>query len=247
MGAPFAAETLAVVAAMTAKPSDDRQRKIDALVKALVAAGVWSKMGVLYIFAAADAQASLLNWKAPAGTAALATNSPAFTADRGYVGDGTAAYIDTQQVWNVIPGVGQDSAHLGVYAFYGAASTANTSGLAGVGTVGVGRSAGNMISRMNATTATTSDAVPAVGTHLCASRASSAGYERYIDGAAVTAAVVASATPSAANLTALRRDAGYAPSPTSVRALHAGSALTAGEVLAARNAIQAYMAAVGAQ
>lgn len=84
-----------IVAAMVSAPDDTRKALIDTLVGALKTAGVWAKLDALYVFAAHTSQAGLLNWIAPSGTAATATNSPVFTTDRGFAGNGTSSYIDT--------------------------------------------------------------------------------------------------------------------------------------------------------
>ena len=239
-------EAAAVVAAMTTEPDADRQTAINRMVADLVYAGVWEKLSVLYVFAAHDNQAALLNWIDPAGTVALEVNSPTFTTDRGYTGDGVSAYIDTQQVWSTLAGTSQNDVHVGGY-FRWTGSTNGGLGTAGSANVGVSRSAGNMLSRLNNATVVTADAVPgSAGTHLALSRSLAASFDRYIDGAAVSAGVQTSSAPPASNLCGLRANTAYATSVCSIRALHAGVALTAAEIFALRNALQTYMATIGA-
>lgn len=84
----------AIIAAMTTAPSGARKAAINTLVKSLKAGGVWDKLDSLYILAAADSQAALLDWKR-LGTSATVTNAPTFTADRGYTFDGSTNYLDT--------------------------------------------------------------------------------------------------------------------------------------------------------
>ena len=246
-GGSFESETVSLLSAMTTQPTDLRKSQINTLIVSLKAAGVWSKLGVLYVFAAAAAQAALLNWKNPSGTAALATNSPTFTVDRGYSGDGVSAFIDTQISWSAVPGVSQNDAHIGAYVSAGNAA-ANFAGNSGAALLRLTRTAGGLlVTRVNDGTDTTSDSVPATaGTHLVASRSASGGYARYIDGTAGTASVVASTGVGTGTLVGLRSGGTYGASTTSLRALHAGSNLTAAEVLAVRSALQTYMAAVGA-
>src|SRR5699024_9071210 len=103
--------TSALAARMTVVPAGARLRAIDAAVRALKASGVWPRMTALYMIAAHDAHAARLNWWQPLYDL-TAVNSPAFTIDRGYAGDGTASYLDTG--W--APSLGaQDSLCFGVW------------------------------------------------------------------------------------------------------------------------------------
>jgi hypothetical protein len=87
-----------VVTAMVSEPDDTRKGAIDTLVGALKSAGVWTKLDALWVFAAHTSQAGLLNWKDPAGTAAALVNSPTFTANQGFAGNGSTSYVNTQFV-----------------------------------------------------------------------------------------------------------------------------------------------------
>lgn len=68
----YATETVAILAAMPAQPSEAWANAIDDLVLALKAAGVWSKTDFLYWIGAHASGAALINWKAP-GTLDLST------------------------------------------------------------------------------------------------------------------------------------------------------------------------------
>jgi hypothetical protein len=248
-GPTYDTDAAALFAAMSSQPDATRKGHYNTLITSLKTAGVWSKLGLIFIFAAHTSQAALLNLKNPGGTPALAAGSPGptFTTDRGFTGDATGAYIDTQTLWTAVPGVAQDNAHASCYAHFGNTNSTAAVGLASSANVNLGRSSGNLLTRANAATAAIADTAPATaGTHLAWSRSTSGSFDRYVDGAAVTAGAVASSTPIASNLCGLRANTTYAPSTLSLRAMHAGSALTAGEVSALRSAMQAYMAAVGA-
>lgn len=80
---------------MSVAPSAARQTLISDLVAGLKTDGIWSKLDRLWVMAAHDAQAARLDWKDPAGTSLTATNSPTFTADQGYEGDGSSAFLAT--------------------------------------------------------------------------------------------------------------------------------------------------------
>lgn len=88
-------EAATVAAAMSTPPTDARKAAIDALVGTLKTAGVWTALDILYVLAAADSQAALLNWKNPATFTAVPVNSPTFVADRGFTGDGAASRVRT--------------------------------------------------------------------------------------------------------------------------------------------------------
>lgn len=88
------AEVAAIVAQMSVAPSGARQTLMGALITSLKSSGVWDKLDALWLLAAHDAQAGLINWKAPTQIA-TAVSSPTFTTDRGYAGNGTSSYIDT--------------------------------------------------------------------------------------------------------------------------------------------------------
>lgn len=93
-GATPEAETTALIARMTVSPDSTRKGHINTLVKSLKTAGVWPKLDALYVLAAHDAQAGLLNWKGSVFTL-VPVNAPTFTLDRGYAGNGTSSYLDT--------------------------------------------------------------------------------------------------------------------------------------------------------
>lgn len=95
-GVDYDADAEAVFAAFTTPPSDTRKGHINDLVVALKTAGIWTKIDVLYLYAAADAQAALVNWKNPGTYDGTATNAPSFTTDRGFTGNkGGGAHIDS--------------------------------------------------------------------------------------------------------------------------------------------------------
>lgn len=96
-------ETTALLARMTAAPSSTRVAVIDQLIRALKAAGIWARLDALWLLAAHDAQAARLN--AVQGAYDLtAVNSPAFTADHGYKGNGTSAYLASGYIPYVVGG-----------------------------------------------------------------------------------------------------------------------------------------------
>jgi hypothetical protein len=77
-------------------PSEAQQAKQNQLVLDLKSAGVWSRLDVFYMFATdGNSNFATLNWKAPSSNQATLLNSPSFTSNGGFSGDGVSAYIDT--------------------------------------------------------------------------------------------------------------------------------------------------------
>lgn len=87
----------ALFARMTTQPSGARKTIINNLIVGLKADGIWSLLDVFVVPAAHDSQAGLLNWISTSfnGTA---VNSPTFTADRGFTGDGISMYINSNWI-----------------------------------------------------------------------------------------------------------------------------------------------------
>lgn len=111
MGSGVPAEAHALFARMSTPPSGARKQQIARLIRSLKQAGVWSKLDALYLFAGADSQAALLNWKSASYNAT--NNGASFTADRGFTGNGSSAYLAT----GYTPGDGQfarSNHHFGV-------------------------------------------------------------------------------------------------------------------------------------
>lgn len=114
-GVTYGAEATALFARMTVQPSDARKALIDGLISDLKSAGVWSKLDAFYMFAGHSEAESLLNWIENDNDATL-VNSPTFTVDRGFTGNGSSSYINT----NFAPSAdatnySQDDCAFGVY------------------------------------------------------------------------------------------------------------------------------------
>ena len=75
-------------------PSSGQQIKQNQLLLDLKTASVWSKLDTFAVFATdGNSDFALIDWKRL--TDYTAFNSPTFTADQGFTGNGTSAYIDT--------------------------------------------------------------------------------------------------------------------------------------------------------
>ncbi|UXA19562.1 hypothetical protein [Mycobacterium sp. SMC-4] len=87
-------EAISLFDRMDVRPNFDRRHAINRLIKDLKDYNLWSRLDGLYVFAAHTAQAGLLNWRRDAANM-TALNSPTFTEDRGFTGDGVSSSL-----WN---------------------------------------------------------------------------------------------------------------------------------------------------
>lgn len=115
----YGAEYQAVYDTLTTPPSEAIAAAQNTMVEALVAAGIWAKLDVFYMYAQTTNAAgeALKNWKLPGTYDATAYNAPTFTALEGFTGDNFTSYIDCN--WN--PSVNgvyltQNSASIGLYS-----------------------------------------------------------------------------------------------------------------------------------
>lgn len=77
-------------------PNASQQTLQNTLVEDLKTAGIWSKLDVFYVFATnGDSDYATLNWKSPSSFQATKVNSPTFTENQGFQGDGLSSYLDT--------------------------------------------------------------------------------------------------------------------------------------------------------
>jgi len=99
-GKKFNAEYTAILARATAlgytKPSTSQQVKQNDLITTFKTANIWSKMDIFYMFANdGSKEFATLNWQNPNVHQCTLINSPTFTSNDGFLGNGTSSYIDT--------------------------------------------------------------------------------------------------------------------------------------------------------
>lgn len=129
IGVALDAATLAWVAAVISNGgsvSDARKTIVNTLIVGLKADSIWTKLDRLWPFAAENEGSALTDLVARE----LATNnSAAFTADQGYTGNGSSAYIDS----NFVPGSGSPNFAQNSACFFAWNNTSGTDagGLAG--------------------------------------------------------------------------------------------------------------------
>lgn len=235
--------TDALLGRMSVAPGDARTGAIDALVRALKAAGVWAKLDALYLLAAHDAQAARLNWVSSGFTLA-AVNSPGFTADRGYSGDGATSYLDSGFTDGISGALRQDNAHRGIWC----GTNIDNSGAFDCGTTrGAINARSGSVARLFANaSAITNPALPA-GTSIgwtCFSRNNAADYLFARD---TTQSTITNASAGLSGTSArICSGSGSSFSARRIQAAHWGTALSSGEMNALRAALAAWMTAVGA-
>lgn len=243
-GVAFLPQSLALFARFTTPPTLTRMVQINTLIGSLISGGVWTKFDAFYMLAAADAQSSLLNWVSTSYNL-TAVSSPTFAADRGYTGNGTTSYLDTgfNPTTAPSPKFTQNSAHLGLWSRTNLPNGAADSQDAGSANAYIGRSvavAGRALGRPN-TSAGQQFGDGAYPGHAVWARSAAAVWESYAQGVDAGGGTTASAAPTNSTLAILRsRDGNFGANQ--IASVHIGSNLTAGEVLATYNALNAYLA-----
>lgn len=248
-GAGFNVLSLAIFDAFTTPPTAERKVIIDTAVLALVAGGVWDELDALYMLAAADSQAALVNWKNPGTFDAVASGGPTFTADRGFTGDATDAQLDAgfNPTTAASPHFTQNSASMAAWALTDAADNKPIIGNATdqTGTNIYPNFAGDAFLRLNDATEAEGFAVAGGTGFFLANRSTSTGRQGYRNGASLGA--YASNTSKAVlneDMKILRQGTKF--SGAQVAAASFGGSLDATQQLAFYNAMLAYMQAVGA-
>lgn len=108
-------EAAALVARFSTPADNDRKALIDGRFTVGKAKSFWAKLDALWVHAAHAAEAGRLNWLGDIYNC-LPVNNPTFTVDRGYLGNGSSSYLDTQfnPASASSPKFTQDSGALGV-------------------------------------------------------------------------------------------------------------------------------------
>lgn len=95
-------------------PTFSQQVKQDQLVRALINAGIWSLIDWAdMFFTNGDANFGTLNWKAPSLFQATRVNSPTFTPNLGFAGNGSSSYLNSN--WKTNNGVNFTQNNAGIY------------------------------------------------------------------------------------------------------------------------------------
>jgi hypothetical protein len=250
------AATAAWVAAVVAaggSVSAGRQNTVNNLVVGLKADNIFTKLDRLWLFAAENTQSALVDLKGLA--TATAVTSPTFTIDRGYTGNGTSSYINTN--FNpVANGVNYiiDSACMGVWD----STTTDAAGAVPIGINYFGHLADGTINftdtnsywRVNSSSATLVVAYPGPGFHI-ANRSATSASQLYYNGSSIDTDAGSSTLLPDTNFYVLARnsDSGTPTagqfSPDQIAAAVFGGTLTGGEHANLYTRLRTYMTAVG--
>lgn len=254
-GVVFEPEALTLFAAMSSQPDNTRKALINTVIAALKTAGIWTSLDVFYALAAHDSQAALLNWKNPATFTAAEVNSPTFTTDRGYAGNGSTSYLNTGFNPSTAGGnYTQNAASLGgfIQAANGAAANSNVWGYWD-GTDGSSLSVpsvGNVVSaRINQGPATTLSPYTSPVGFWAANRSASGATQFYLDGTALTPASNANQGSTGLNNDTIKIGAisGSFFSAARVGLIFIGGNMGTTAHAALSSAVSSYMTAVGAK
>ncbi len=219
-------ETQALMEAMTSAPNRKRTFLIDDTISVLKEKDLWNKLDLLYILAAHDSQSAKLNWKNPSLYNLAEYNSPTFTANQGFTGNGTSAYLDSG--FNVSSAAGrvisQNSAHISVYAITGSATYAMDAGLDTANNLRVmARSSSTNLATVNSATNITWSA-GAAPNFVVATRNDATNVTAYEDAASSSGAATSAAIPSA-NFVILRATGVYTDRRVAMASLGSGLSL----------------------
>lgn len=238
--------TAALAARHSTAPTASRNWRMDRCISKLKTAGLWSKLEILYMPCAKNAQAGLLNWKANASNL-TASGSPSFESDRGYT---TSAnnYLSTGLAAASYALMGQNNIHLGVVVTKAGPGTGGT--LWAVGTAnGTAllrinpRNGGKLGVYLSNSTPVESLVDYTIG-HSVGSRGSSSAIDLYKDGAFLE--TIASTSTALTGTSALLLGRGASNYFTGrLGCFHAGVALTALEVSALNQIVMEYLRGCG--
>lgn len=242
------ASTRSLLDAMAVKPPAPRARQIDRLIRGLKSIGVWDMFDVLYLLAAHDEQAARLNWKNPGVFTLTAVNSPAFTADRGFQGDGATSSLSSTLNLSTFGGqFALNSALVGGYVHL-ASSVVSARDVAATSTASIGASGSGTTygpARMNDAGTVLSTGAPGIG-HYAGRRNTSVGREAWKNGVLVAGPdATASVTVQSSTFNVLSTGAaGF--SNARMSAAYAGGAPTDAQMLSMHTTLMVYLQAVGA-
>ena len=236
----------ALIARMTVPPSDNRADLINRTIRQLKDAHLFHKMDCLFVLAAHNAQAALLDWKGGTYTA-TETNSPTFTVDRGYTFNGSSSYLDT--TYNPTSAAGQYALNSSHIAAFNLTNSQDAGACVGTTNGGMGfitpRTATNtFVCRLNAGA---NDSVASVtnGTgHLLASRTSSTAFNAYRYGSSIGSFSRTSTSIPNGTFSIGRATTSYGAHQ--IAAAHWGAGLSADDAARVSKIISNYMSELGA-
>lgn len=250
-GDPEASQWVAAVNAGGGSVSAAQSARVAQLIRALKAGGVWTSLDRLWLFASENATQALTDLVARA--VATLPVAPAFTANRGYLGDAATAYINLGVAASGLTQGVQDSFHLSFYMRdYDAATTmvvGSVTGGSGFQTLAGQTAANAAIPHINDAGGAAETVVTSGNGHYHIERNSSTVQQITKNGVDMNTTSAVSSSRSSTNLYALARNqAGTADTFAGSRlaAVSLGAALGSPGRANFAAALNTYMTAVGA-
>lgn len=240
-------ETRKLINVMASEPRRQRSFLIDDTIQGLIDAGIWDKLGALWVFTAHAEGPALVNWRYPTFMTAINRDAAAFAADQGFTGStGNSDRIEVADL-STTPLFLQDDAHAAIWVEDGTSTTGalgqNSSATAATLLI-IPYNGTNFTARLGAATTDTVGAVADRNGMYVVSRSVSTDYDGYKDGALVGNVVRTSTGISGAAICALR--VGTTETDDRVLMVSLGGALTAGEVGDFHTIMSAYFTDLGA-
>lgn len=259
LGRGYRREASQLFARMAVQPTTVRKALINRTITGLINAGIWSQLDALWVAAAHDSQAGTLNWIAPQyNMTASGSPAPTFTTDRGFVGNGTTAYMATTLNPATLNASGtakykQNSASIGGW-MANVLSTGTVLGVRNSATsffdVNIGGvTLAAMRPNISPSGALNSVTISSVNDFLVASRTGASSIAAYENGTLKASDTTASTAPPSVNMPLMAKsDNGsieFFISGTLMIGV-VGSGLTAPQVVALYQIISTYLVTVGA-
>lgn len=253
-------ETSAWLARTNNVQTASRRTAYDKLVADLRKNGCLDVMDGLIVLSAADEEIARIgpitpgsfNQTVQIATGRLTKNGTLdFLADRGYAGDGSTGYLNTNFNLSTIGGqFSQNSAHLGVWSLDAIDNNGSQAALAGTATSNIQRNTSSRwVGRPNTSSTVTLTGAGQDAGHVLWNRTAADAWASYFNGAAAQSGTTASAAPASANLQ-IGGIVGTGYSRNRIAVVHWGGQLTVTTHLNQPNliyqAVRTYLIAIGA-
>lgn len=233
-------ETRLILTGIKAGGGDEPRRArtflIDDTIAALIDAGIWAKLDLIYFLAAHDAVTAKINWKNPAVAAQqlTAVNSPTFAVDQGYTGNGSSSYLVNAVNMSALTQFKQNSAHIGVWIGTNVLENVPDIGISTGDTMrittrftGTGNNASCRINDASTLTSSMGTSTDSKGSTI-ANRSGSSARQLYKNASSIASDTQASVAPGAGTLLVLKALTTYSTKQAQI--VHAGASLSSGEV-----------------
>lgn len=236
-------------------PSTTQKALQSQVIQTLKTASIWNKLDLFYMFTTnGDSNFATLNWKSPSLYKASPVNSPTFTSNSGFTGDGTSAYLTTG--WNATLGVNftQASASHGVLT--NAMGPGGVVHLADTGFHGGGSNPYNIINYWDGTNAdgfyinspTAFNLAPPVSASLRAVSIGGTTVQLFRDANVTTNTGAGSSAPTSSPIYIMARGVPapqwFAPMNVTFKADFWGGYLTSAQMTTLRSTLNTYLAAI---